>query len=147
MNKATAVSPLRGATLRWGLKGTNPNGPGNLLAIGETIATTYQMTGEGIGKAMESGEIAADVIHAALESGDFSGLSRYPVRLKQELEPRYLGYKIGERWLARPWLSDFLARRAQKSKFLRDSMAGMMTETIDPRTIFSVRGVLKSFFS
>jgi geranylgeranyl reductase family protein len=147
MNKSKMVSPMRGATLRWGLKGINPVGPGNLLAIGETIATTYQMTGEGIGKAMESGEIAAEIIHQALESNDFSKLSQYPERLKKELEPRYLGYKIGERWLARPWLADFLARRAQKSKFLRDSMAGIITETVDPRTIFSVKGVLKSFFS
>jgi len=147
MNKSKMVSPIRGATLRWGLKGINPVGPGNLLAIGETIATTYQMTGEGIGKAMESGELAADVIHQALESNDFSGLSQYPERIKNELEPRYLGYKIGERWMARPWLADFMARRAKKSKFLRDSMAGLITETVDPRTIFSVRGVLKSFFS
>ena len=147
MNKSKLVSPMRGATLRWGLKGINPVGPGNLLAIGETIATTYQMTGEGIGKAMESGEIAAEVVHAALESNDFSQLARYPERLKNELEPRYLGYKIGEKWMARPWLADFMARRAQKSKFLRDSMAGLITETVDPRTIFSVRGVLKSFFS
>ncbi len=147
MNKSKMVTPLRGATLRWGLQGINPVGPGNLLAIGETIATTYQMTGEGIGKAMESGELAAEVIHQALESNDFSRLSRYPERLKQELEPRYLGYKFGERWLARPWLADFLSRRAKKSKFLRDSMAGLITETVDPRTIFSVRGVLKSFFS
>jgi geranylgeranyl reductase family protein len=147
MSKSKMTSPLRGAPLRWGLKGVNPVGPGNLLAIGETIATTYQMTGEGIGKAMESGEIAAEVIHQALESNDFSRLSRYPERLKQELEPRYLGYKIGERWMSRPWLADFMARRAQKSKFLRDSMAGLITETVDPRTIFSVRGVLKSFFS
>ena len=147
MNKSKMVTPLRGATLRWGLKGIDPVGPGNLLAIGETIATTYQMTGEGIGKAMESGELAADIIHQAMESNDFSKLSQYPERLKHELEPRYLGYKIGERWMSRPWLADFLSRRAKKSKFLRDSMAGLITETVDPRTIFSVRGVLKSFFS
>ena len=147
MNKSKMVTPMRGATLRWGLKGVSPVGPGNLLAIGETIATTYQMTGEGIGKAMESGEIAAEVIHQALESNDFSRLSHYPERIKKDLEPRYLGYKIGERWMSRPWLADFMARRATKSKFLRDSMAGLITETVNPRTIFSVRGVLKSFFS
>jgi geranylgeranyl reductase family protein len=147
MNKAKAVSPLRGATLRWGLKGTSPHGPGNLLATGETIATTFQMTGEGIGKAMESGELVAEVVHDAFESGDFSLLAQYPARLKTDLEPRYLGYKIAEKWLSKPWLNDFVARRVNKSKFLKNSLAGILTETIDPRTVYSVRGILKSFFS
>jgi flavin-dependent dehydrogenase len=146
MNKAKAVSPLRGATLRWGLKGTSPHGPGNLLAIGETIATTFQMTGEGIGKAMESGELAAEVVHDALHSDNLSLLNQYPARLKADLEPRYLGYKIAEKWLSKPWLNDFVARRANKSKFINDSLAGILNETIDPRTIFSLRGILKSFF-
>jgi len=60
--------------------------------------------------------------------------------------PRYLGYKMAEKWLSKPWLNDFVARRAKKSKFLKDSLSGMITESIDPRAVFSVRGILKSFF-
>jgi menaquinone-9 beta-reductase len=146
MSKAKTISPLRGATLREGLCGISPRGPGNLLAVGETIATTYQLIGEGIGKAMESGEIAAEVVHEAIESNDFSRLSLYPKQLREKLGPRYQGYKIGERWVARPWLSDFLARRVQKSKFMQDSVADILTEAIDPRTLFSFRGIYRSFF-
>jgi len=127
MQHGKTISPLRGARLRCGLKGTRAVGEGNLLAIGETIGTTFPFTGEGIGTAMESGELAAAVIHEALDSGDFNRLQEFPIRLEKELKPRYKGYNIAENWLSKAWLSDFLALRARKSKFLRDSLASIST--------------------
>jgi hypothetical protein len=40
--------------------------------------------------------------------------------------------------VSRPWVTDLLARRAQRSHFLRDALSGILNETIDPRTVFSL---------
>lgn len=95
---------------------------------------------------MESGELAAAVIHEALDSGDFNRLRQFEIRLEKELKPRYKGYKVAENWLSKAWLSDFLALRARKSKFLRDSLAEISTGTADPRMVFSLQGIIRSFF-
>lgn len=142
---AEAISPIRGAMLRCGLSGTRPHGPGNVLVLGESIGTTFPFTGEGIGKAMETGEIAAEVAHDALTSGDLSRLSEFPARIERELKPKFLGYRIAENWFSRPWLNDFVARRIRSSRFLQELVAGIVNETVDPREVFSLRGILRSF--
>jgi hypothetical protein len=35
-------------------------------------------------------------------------------------------------------------RRAQRSTYLQRAIRGILDETVDPRTVFSVRGLLKS---
>lgn len=147
MRCAETISPLRGAMLRCGLTGTNPQGPGHVLVLGESIGATFPLTGEGIGKAMETGELAADVVHEALTSGDMKRLGDFPHRIERELKPKFLGYRIAENWFSRPWLNDFVARRIQRSRFLKELVAGILSETVDPREVFSVRGILRSFVS
>jgi menaquinone-9 beta-reductase len=139
------ISPLSGAFLRCGLKGACPTGANNLLAIGEAIGATFPATGEGIGKAMETAELAAEAIDETLRSGDGSRLRRFPARL-EELRFRYLGYEAAERWLSMPWLVDLVARRARTSKFLQEAIAGIINETADPRTLFSLRGMIQAFW-
>jgi geranylgeranyl reductase family protein len=147
MRHAEAISPIRGAMLRCGLTGTLPHGTGNILVLGESIGATFPFTGEGIGKAMETGEIAADVAHDALTSGDLSRLSDFPRRIERELQPKFLGYRIAENWFSRPWLNDFVARRIRSSRILQELVAGIINETVDPREVFSLRGILRSFVS
>lgn len=145
MRHAEAISPIRGAILRCGLSGTRPYGPGNVLVLGESIGATFPFTGEGIGKAMETGEIAAEVAHDAFTSGDLARLSEFPRRLENELKPKFLGYRIAENWFSRPWLNDFVARRIRSSRILQELVAGIVNETVDPREVFSLRGMLRSF--
>jgi len=54
----TQLAPFKGAPLRTGLTGAKPSGD-RLLVCGESIGATYSMSGEGIGKAMETANIAA----------------------------------------------------------------------------------------
>ncbi len=146
MRRAESMAPLRGAMLRCGLTGAVSKGPGNILVLGESIGSTFPFTGEGIGKAMETGELAAEVAHQALADEDFELLRVFPERLERELKPKFLGYKIAEDWFSKPWLNDFVARRINKSRFLQDAITGLINETVDPRKIFSLRGILRSFF-
>jgi geranylgeranyl reductase family protein len=143
--RADAVTPLRGARLRCGMRGTAALGRGNVLVIGEAIGATFPFTGEGIGKAMETGELAAEVAGRALGEADFSHLREFPERLERELKPKFLGYQIAEDWLSRPWLNDLVARRIRKSRFLQELVQGIVNETVDPREVFSVRGLVRSF--
>jgi geranylgeranyl reductase family protein len=138
------ASPLRGAGLRCGLRAAR-SADGALLAAGEVLGTTFPYTGEGIGKALESGELAAEALLETLAGG--AGVERYAARLAAELEPRYRGYRIAEDWLARPWLADLLAWRANRSAWLRGSLAAILAEGVDPSVVFSAGGLWRSLWT
>jgi geranylgeranyl reductase family protein len=147
MRGLKAATPLLGAPLRCSLSGSQVVGKGKIVAIGEAIGATFPFTGEGIGKAMETAELAAKAIAQCLRTGSIEELQHLPRRLSQELLPRYRGYELAEKWMSHPWLNDLIAWRARRSKSLLDLMRGVITETVDPRRVFSVRGVLQSLWS
>ncbi len=137
--EAEHVSPLMGAQLRCGLDGAAARHSTRILSIGETIGATFPFTGEGIGKAMETGEIAARQIERALVEDDRRHLTGFADVLERELAPRYTGYRVAESWLARPWVNDLVAGRVRRSPRLQRAVAGVLNESIDPRMIFSWR--------
>jgi len=142
----TETSKIEGAALRCGLVGCSRIVRDNLVLIGEVIGTTFPFTGEGIGKAMHTGELAAMAVLDALKTGDMSKLQSYPEAVAREIAPHYDGYLQAERWLSRPWLSDFFARRVRKSPYLKGELERFMAETGDPRSAFGPSGLLKSFW-
>ncbi len=142
MARASEVTRLEGAMLRCGLRGTRPVGPGRALSAGEAIGATFPFTGEGIGKAMETGVLAAEALDAALAQNGDRPLAAFTHRLQAELAPKYLGYSRAERWLEWPRVGDFVIRTARRSAFMREAIIGILDERVDPRTVFSVRGVL-----
>jgi geranylgeranyl reductase family protein len=145
LGELTPISRLRGANLRCGLRGTRPVTGGRVLAVGDAIGATFPFTGEGIGKALETGEIAADVLGTALEAGDGDRLSEYAVRIDQ-LRAKYLGYQIAERWLSHAWVADLVLGRVKRSRTLKRQLTDLVNETVDPRRIFSAAGLLRSLF-
>lgn len=141
--RATHAGPVRGAQLRCGLAGTRVWDGGRILASGESLGATFPFSGEGIGKAMETAEMAADFLDAALTDGGPEALAGYGERLHAELRPRYLGYEVAERWLSRRWVGDLVMRRARRSPAVRAAFEGVFTETVDPRRVFSLPGLLR----
>jgi geranylgeranyl reductase family protein len=142
------MTPLKGGVLCTGLKGVMPYSESrNLLAIGETIGTTLPLSGEGIGKAMESGELAAEVIDEAFRSEQLMQLRRFPTLVEEKLKPRYPSYAAAERWLTKFWLNDLIAVCLKRSKKLRNALAGVLQETTDPAAVFSLHGVVKSIWA
>ncbi len=137
--EAEHVTPLTGARLRCGLDGARACHGDRILSIGETIGATFPFTGEGIGKAMETGEIAARQIDRALAEDDLAHLTEFGHMLGQELAPRYTGYLVAQQWLSHRWLNDLVASRVRRSPRLQRAIAGVLNETIDPRAIFSWR--------
>ena len=90
------VTPIRGAPLRCGLEGVTPSLNGRLFVIGESVGATLPYSGEGIGKAMETAEIAAEAADSVLSCNDANRACSYEERLTCELKPRYRGYETAE---------------------------------------------------
>ena len=145
MERGELTAPLRGARLRCSLRGIAPRVGRSIIALGETLGTTFAFTGEGIGKAMETGALGAQCLLDALR-GDPAALDRLAPAIDRQLRPRYRSYDVAQAWLSHPWLSDFMARRAVRNHRLRRRAAGILNETVDPRQVFSVRGLLPTLF-
>ena len=138
----TWVGELKGAPLRCSLDGARWSRPG-LLATGEAIGSTYAFTGEGIGKAMETGLLAADALLAG--GGDATLRARYEAALKQ-LKPRFDLYAKAEHVNRHPWLTDLVVWRARQSPRILRRMSGVLDETQNPGRILSWRGIGKLLF-
>ncbi|MCH7343519.1 geranylgeranyl reductase family protein [Pelomonas sp. CA6] len=141
MREGRLVGELKGAPLRCTLAGARWSRPG-LLVAGEAAGSTYSFTGEGIGKAMETGMLAAE---ALLQPGDDAALrARYEAGL-QALKPRFDLYERANRVNAAPWLADLLIWRARKSPRLLARMSGVLNETSNPGNLVSLKGLSRLF--
>jgi geranylgeranyl reductase family protein len=140
MRRAIVVSGLKGAPLRTALCGSALSRRG-LLVLGEAAGLTYSFSGEGIGKALESGIIAAETVLQG------EGAETYAARIRAAFGPRFRAYKLAQDWLSNPRVANLLARRARKSRFVRRELSGLFQETADPRRLFSAAGMLRSFVS
>lgn len=147
LTAATCVRPFRGAAIRSGLDQASFGRPG-LLAVGESIATTYSATGEGIGKAMESGILAAQMVIDALRSGrPVDGLAvAYRAEFERRFGGRYRAYRVAQRWAATPTLLNVLARRGNAGKHVREELEALIAERGDATALFSATGLLKALF-
>jgi geranylgeranyl reductase family protein len=132
---------LKGAPLRCTLEGARSARPG-LLVTGEAAGSTYSFTGEGIGKAMETGLLAAEAI--AEHHEDEPVCAAYRTSLAA-LKPRFDLYERANRINAHPWLADLLIWRARKSARLLRRMSGVLEETSNPGNLVTVRGMLRLF--
>jgi geranylgeranyl reductase family protein len=148
MRTGTLEGDLKGAPLRCSLAGARHARPG-LLVAGEAAGSTYAFTGEGIGKAFETGLLAAGALLA--EPGGVPAGTRAQVRTHYEaglaaLKPRFDLYERANRINAHPWLADLLIWRAGKSARLLRRMAGVLEETSNPGNLVSIGGFFKVFF-
>lgn len=142
MAQGQLVGDLKGAPLRCTLKGARWTRPG-LLVVGEAAGSTYSFTGEGIGKAMETGLLAAEAILAHRQE-DVAVRASYEEGLRS-LQPKYDLYERGNRVNAFPWLADLLIWRARKSPRLLQRMSGVLNETSNPGNLVSVKGLTRLF--
>jgi len=139
------ISPLKGAPLRCTLEGARFSRPG-LLVTGEAAGSTYSFSGEGIGKALETGILAAE----AMLGGRGAGLSEAQVRAQYDagllaLKPRFDLYARANKVNRHPWLADLLIWRAKKSERLLRRMSGVLNETSNPGHLISFKGILRLF--
>jgi geranylgeranyl reductase family protein len=145
MSDGTPLGPMKGAPLRCTLEGARYSRPG-LLVTGEAAGSTYSFTGEGIGKALETGIHAAEAIvdgHARGES-DAAVRAAYEASLLA-LKPRFDLYQRANVVNRRPWLADLLIWRARSSPRILRRMSGVLNETSNPGNLVSAKGILRLF--
>ncbi len=135
---------FKGAPLRCSLRGARWSRPG-LLATGEAAGSTYAFTGEGIGKALETGLLAADSLLQQQNAPEAAVRQRYEAALAG-LAPKFKLYDSGSRVNQHPWLADLVIWRARRSPGILRRMSGLLEETVSPGHLFTWRGVSRLMF-
>ena len=125
---AKMVSPLKAWQLPFGSKKRKVHAE-NVLLVGDAAGLVDPFSGEGIGNAMLSGKLAAEVAYEALVAGDTSEqfLSRYGTRLwgavENELMTSYKMQKLGKV----EFLLNFVVGKAAKSGKAREAISGTLS--------------------
>lgn len=144
MRNGEIVSPLKGAPLRTGLSGTR-FATGGLLGIGECVGATFPLTGEGIGKAMETGILAAEAIIAKQYSGR-AAVERAYTGSMDALQPKFEVYRKAEFLFNWPYLTNKLVTHTGKNETMRRKMEELFNETSDPGFLLTLTGWKKILF-
>ena len=148
LRSAKLIRAFRGAPLRTSMTGASFGRPG-LLAVGEAASLTYAATGEGIGKAMESGMLAARYAREALAGRrPLATLHQeYEREFREQFSLRYRAYSVAQRWAANPIVLSLLASRTNAGSFARRELEELIAERGNARVLFSKRGLLKAILS
>lgn len=146
VQQGTWTGELKGAPLRCSLAGARFSRPG-LLGTGEAIGSTYAFTGEGIGKALETGLAAADAVLADdAEDVDDAAVRAHYASALASLKPRFDTYERANyvnRW---PWIANLVVSRARRSPAILRKLQGLLEETQSPGNLFSIRGMARLMF-
>jgi len=142
MEGGEPLGPFKGAPLRCSLEGARWSRPG-LLVAGEAAGSTYQFTGEGIGKALETGMLAAQAIAGERDGGAGTQVRAHYEAALEALKPRFAAYEQANRINNHPWLADLLIWRARRSQALVRRLSGVIEETHDPGRLVTAGGVLR----
>ena len=137
---------LKGAPLRCSLDGAVLSRPG-LIVTGEAAGSTYAFTGEGIGKAMETGILAAEAVieGRAQQRADAQVRAAYEQSVVA-LKPRFDMYEKANTVNAHPWLVDLLVWSARRSPSRLKRMSGVLEETHIPSSLVSLKSWLRLVF-
>ncbi|MGM9486223.1 NAD(P)/FAD-dependent oxidoreductase [Ideonella sp. YS5] len=136
MREGTQVGELRGAPLRCDLEGSQVAAAGVLVA-GEAAGATYAFSGEGIGKALETGIAAAESLLA--HQDDQGVLADYRARL-DVLRPRFQMYRKAASFNRHPWLVSLVIWRALRSRRTIARLSDILNERRLPGSLLSWRG-------
>ena len=145
MAGGTLLGPMKGAPLRCTLEGARYSRPG-LIVTGEAAGSTYSFTGEGIGKALETGIHAAESVLAGRDRklDDAAVRADYEACL-HALKPRFELYRRANAVNRHPWLADLLIWRARRSPRIVKRMSGVLDETSNPGNLISAKGFARLF--
>ncbi|HEX9890716.1 MAG TPA: geranylgeranyl reductase family protein [Actinomycetota bacterium] len=109
IDEDSAVGPLLSGGLPMAMNRRPLAVPGLLLA-GDAGGMINPFNGEGIAYAIESGELAAELIHGALASGRPALAQLYPEELRRRYGRYYNAGRIFVRLLGHPWVMQAVTR-------------------------------------
>jgi flavin-dependent dehydrogenase len=127
-----ADGPLKSGPLPMGFNRTPLAAPG-MLVVGDAGGVVNPFNGEGISYAMETGQLAAELVHEALAKGKPGLAHVYPTALRQRYG-RY--YTIGNtfvRLIGNPDIMSFCTRHGLHREWLMSFLLRLMANLTDGR--------------
>jgi len=145
---AELVEDFKGWTLPLGSKHRRMHGNGFVLC-GDAASLIDPFSGEGIGNAMTSGKLAAEVIDKALHANNYSAsiLEEYERKLRAELDPELRTSMYLQRIGSIKFLLNFIINKAKKSKDMREVLSGMLANEEAKKQFYSPLFYLKLLIS
>lgn len=110
-----------------------------VMLVGDATGFYDPFTGEGLYRALHGAELLAGVAGAALAAGDCSAerLRAYDRLHRQEFAGKRLVEHIVQALIARPWLTEHVAKRFARRKSLADTMMGVTGDFLSPSRVLS----------
>ena len=145
---AIPLEKPKGWNLPFGNTKRENHGSGFML-LGDAAGLVDPFTGEGIGNAMESGKISAEIIARAKRLNDYSkeSFSEYDERLwnylGSELNTSTLLLKLAHYKI----LLNFVLDRASRNKKVKDVISGMLADEVPKTELSNPMFYLKTLFS
>jgi flavin-dependent dehydrogenase len=102
------------------------------LVVGDAGGAINPFNGEGIAYAYETGRLAAEVLHAALASGDGLALRSYDVRLQETYGLYFKVARAFVRIIGRPELMRALVGTGMHSRTLMEWVLRIMANLLRP---------------
>jgi geranylgeranyl reductase family protein len=127
----TSCGPPTGGRLPMALSVGPHTGPTWLLT-GDAGGTINPFNGEGIAYAYETGRMAADAVHEALETGDGMALAAYDRRLQEDYGLYFKVARAFVRIIGRPELMRMLVSTGMRSETLMDWVLRIMANLLRP---------------
>ena len=147
-NNAQLIGDITGSNLPLGSKVRTAYGDGFIL-LGDAAGLIDPFTGEGIGNAMHSGKIAAEVLLNVCNGEDYSAsrLREYQVRTWQEMgDTLRLSYKL-QRLLKYDFILNLLVKRCTTSQFFADWIADMLVGKTPKNDFFTPKTFWRLLFA
>ena len=135
---AHRISPVVGYPYRDDAENVTPYAD-NVLLVGDAAGAGHPMTGEGVGPAMVSAELAARYAIEALERGDLSssGLAGYGDLFHAEFDGLHRIARLARNALSYPLLVDRTVSRCSHDPFFAKQLAGILAGIVSPRAMLS----------
>ena len=147
LGRAKRITPIQGYPLRARWDGTVPVTDGVLVA-GEAAGLVSPLTGEGIGPALQSGEMAARHALRALETGDVSAasLAPYARAVRRRWDGEHRAARLIRALIRRPALVNRVVRQMQRSPTFTLLVGYIIIGVHSPTTAFRPRVIAHVLF-
>lgn len=144
LGDAKEVGTFKGWRQPMGGQATKNYAPGVLL-VGDAASFINPITGEGIGEALKSGKMAAEVCGKALEKNDFSEetLRDYERKWRASFAGNFRYALLLQKIFRHPWIINRAVKSALRDRKVKKAVAGIISGSIPKRALFSPGIILR----
>lgn len=141
---AHTTSPVKGYPLRFDFPQSQIAFPG-LFLVGEACGLVNPLTGEGIDYALESAELAADILLQAIKQAETPDktIARYSSRFRERFLATYQSLIYVQKLYMRSWMMNRYVSAAKRNDDLALLLANIGLGNVDPLKALSPKNLLQ----